>query len=274
MTNMFMIIWGGGPTQTPSLSDGSKWMENKEIIQARCLLEWISMQRVFFPIMDWYHTFKSLPLSPTLSVFAVEKNPCQTNPCLHGGSCLQEGDGYSCYCPQGFSGESCEIGESLPGQQCAGKPPRLAAVCCLVTVSWGAATGAYAAGRHLVHVLVFTMELSEKHQHANVLWAKRSFSAMSTSGWGALAAINRKYAEAKCAQMCCQSFFSALLSWSRVYPHTCSRYRLSRGIKGVYPWKDHTLGGRGHEKMNLIINRLWSFYPAVHIMQHQGLSLH
>lgn len=38
-----------------------------------------------------------------------ESNPCQTNPCLHGGSCLQEGDGYSCYCPQGFSGESCEI---------------------------------------------------------------------------------------------------------------------------------------------------------------------
>ncbi|XP_037105917.1 neurocan core protein [Syngnathus acus] len=40
---------------------------------------------------------------------SVESNPCQTNPCLHGGSCLQEGDGYSCYCPQGFSGESCEI---------------------------------------------------------------------------------------------------------------------------------------------------------------------
>ncbi|XP_077440404.1 neurocan core protein [Vanacampus margaritifer] len=39
----------------------------------------------------------------------VESNPCQTSPCLHGGSCLQEGDGYSCYCPQGFSGESCEI---------------------------------------------------------------------------------------------------------------------------------------------------------------------
>ncbi|XP_055077328.1 versican core protein [Periophthalmus magnuspinnatus] len=38
-----------------------------------------------------------------------DSNPCQTNPCLHGGSCLQEGDGYSCYCPQGFSGESCEI---------------------------------------------------------------------------------------------------------------------------------------------------------------------
>ncbi|XP_054645103.1 neurocan core protein isoform X2 [Dunckerocampus dactyliophorus] len=40
---------------------------------------------------------------------SVENNPCQTNPCLHGGTCLHEGDGYSCYCPQGFSGESCEI---------------------------------------------------------------------------------------------------------------------------------------------------------------------
>ncbi|XP_011471889.1 neurocan core protein [Oryzias latipes] len=40
---------------------------------------------------------------------SVENNPCQNNPCLHGGSCLQEGDSYSCYCPQGFSGENCEI---------------------------------------------------------------------------------------------------------------------------------------------------------------------
>ncbi|CAG5864710.1 unnamed protein product, partial [Menidia menidia] len=47
---------------------------------------------------------------------SADNNPCQTNPCLHGGSCLQEGDGYSCYCPQGFSGESCEIGESPPGR--------------------------------------------------------------------------------------------------------------------------------------------------------------
>ncbi|TWW57719.1 Neurocan core protein 245 kDa early postnatal core glycoprotein [Takifugu flavidus] len=83
-------------------------------------------------------------------VFAVEKNPCQTNPCLHGGSCLQEGDGYSCYCPQGFSGESCEI---------------------------GGAEGGDAAGQHSARVLVFSIELSEKHQHTNAHQTKRSFSA-------------------------------------------------------------------------------------------------
>ncbi|XP_041658499.1 neurocan core protein-like isoform X2 [Cheilinus undulatus] len=44
----------------------------------------------------------------TLST-AVEVEPCVTNPCLHGGKCLPQGTVYSCYCPQGFAGENCEI---------------------------------------------------------------------------------------------------------------------------------------------------------------------
>ncbi|XP_034470389.1 neurocan core protein-like isoform X2 [Hippoglossus hippoglossus] len=40
---------------------------------------------------------------------ATEVEPCVTNPCLHGGKCLPQGTGYSCYCPQGFTGENCEI---------------------------------------------------------------------------------------------------------------------------------------------------------------------
>ncbi|XP_056614257.1 neurocan core protein isoform X2 [Triplophysa dalaica] len=45
----------------------------------------------------------------SMSKTSAEQDPCETNPCLHGGSCLMEGEGYSCLCPQGYSGESCEI---------------------------------------------------------------------------------------------------------------------------------------------------------------------
>ncbi|CAG07718.1 unnamed protein product [Tetraodon nigroviridis] len=52
------------------------------------------------------NTSTASSLSPT-----VEVDPCVTNLCLHGGKCLPQGTGYSCYCPQGYAGENCEIGE-------------------------------------------------------------------------------------------------------------------------------------------------------------------
>ncbi|KAM8875001.1 neurocan core protein isoform 2-T2 [Spinachia spinachia] len=73
-----------------------------------------------------------------------EDNPCQTNPCLHGGSCLQEGDGYSCYCPQGFSGESCEIDiddcQSNPCQNGGTCIDEISSFVCLCLPSYGGAT--------------------------------------------------------------------------------------------------------------------------------------
>uniref|UniRef100_A0A672HUQ3 Neurocan core protein n=1 Tax=Salarias fasciatus TaxID=181472 RepID=A0A672HUQ3_SALFA len=76
--------------------------------------------------------------------FRVENNPCQTNPCLHGGSCLQEGDGYSCYCPQGFSGESCEIDiddcQSNPCQNGGTCIDEINSFVCLCLPSYGGAT--------------------------------------------------------------------------------------------------------------------------------------
>uniref|UniRef100_A0A3P8SXY5 Neurocan b n=1 Tax=Amphiprion percula TaxID=161767 RepID=A0A3P8SXY5_AMPPE len=41
--------------------------------------------------------------------YCYRGTPCVTNPCLHGGKCLPQGTGYSCYCPQGYTGENCEI---------------------------------------------------------------------------------------------------------------------------------------------------------------------
>nr|XP_015827106.2 neurocan core protein isoform X1 [Nothobranchius furzeri] len=77
-------------------------------------------------------------------ISSVETNPCQTSPCLHGGSCLQEGDGYSCYCPQGFSGENCEIDiddcQSNPCQNGGTCIDEINSFVCLCLPSYGGAT--------------------------------------------------------------------------------------------------------------------------------------
>ncbi|XP_068942998.1 neurocan core protein isoform X2 [Petaurus breviceps papuanus] len=36
-------------------------------------------------------------------------NPCENNPCLHGGTCQANNTTYGCSCDQGFTGENCEI---------------------------------------------------------------------------------------------------------------------------------------------------------------------
>lgn len=46
---------------------------------------------------------KILPSSPG--------DPCEPNPCLHGGQCLVVGqgpEGFKCNCPSGYSGRKCE----------------------------------------------------------------------------------------------------------------------------------------------------------------------
>uniref|UniRef100_A0A8C1QPV0 Neurocan core protein n=1 Tax=Cyprinus carpio TaxID=7962 RepID=A0A8C1QPV0_CYPCA len=71
-------------------------------------------------------------------------DPCQTNPCLHGGSCLTEGEGYSCLCPQGYSGESCEIDiddcQSNPCQNGGTCIDEINSFVCLCLPSYGGAT--------------------------------------------------------------------------------------------------------------------------------------
>ncbi|XP_026053333.1 neurocan core protein-like isoform X1 [Carassius auratus] len=78
------------------------------------------------------------------SITSAEDDPCQTNPCLHGGSCLTEGEGYSCLCPQGYSGESCEIDiddcQSNPCQNGGTCIDEVNSFVCLCLPSYGGAT--------------------------------------------------------------------------------------------------------------------------------------
>ncbi|PNJ28263.1 NCAN isoform 4 [Pongo abelii] len=52
----------------------------------------------------------ALPGTPTnAGVEEVHSDPCENNPCLHGGTCNANGTMYGCSCDQGFAGENCEI---------------------------------------------------------------------------------------------------------------------------------------------------------------------
>ncbi|XP_037362143.1 neurocan core protein [Talpa occidentalis] len=48
--------------------------------------------------------------SPTnCTVEEAPLDPCENNPCLHGGTCKANGTMYGCSCEQGYTGENCEI---------------------------------------------------------------------------------------------------------------------------------------------------------------------
>ena len=38
---------------------------------------------------------------------------CEPNPCSHGGTCSPTPTGYTCYCDEGYKGDTCE------GKSCA-----------------------------------------------------------------------------------------------------------------------------------------------------------
>lgn len=44
------------------------------------------------------------------------RNPCLLNPCLNGGQCISQGDGFICSCPSTFAGNRCEAPANTPCQ--------------------------------------------------------------------------------------------------------------------------------------------------------------
>lgn len=63
------------------------------------------------------------PLSqpPSFSRCQVPALPCETNPCLNGGTCRAAGGVSECICNARFSGQFCEVVVSVAGVRGCGR---------------------------------------------------------------------------------------------------------------------------------------------------------
>ena len=51
--------------------------------------------------------------SQSLLSFIADINECSSNPCLNGGTCVDQVNGYVCNCQPGYNGVRCQTGECL-----------------------------------------------------------------------------------------------------------------------------------------------------------------
>ncbi|XP_030849929.1 neurocan core protein-like [Strongylocentrotus purpuratus] len=65
----------------------------------------ISDVKVVATFVQAYQTFWVKVQGPTIQ----NVNPCDPNPCLSGGTCQQNGGGFTCICPPLFAGPICHL---------------------------------------------------------------------------------------------------------------------------------------------------------------------
>ena len=67
----------------------------------------------FLSIFEWplktgFTVFYSFSGSTCEEMATIPIDPCSSDPCLHGGTCVNVTDGYHCQCTENFLGDRCE----------------------------------------------------------------------------------------------------------------------------------------------------------------------
>ena len=57
-----------------------------------------------------------------LTSFYIDINECFSNPCLNGGTCVDQVNGYVCSCQPGYIGTNCQISEYLAISMLSSQP--------------------------------------------------------------------------------------------------------------------------------------------------------
>lgn len=56
------------------------------------------------------YKFKMVAGLNSVSILAGAADPCSSNPCQNGATCINEGDSVTCKCTDGYFGRYCENG--------------------------------------------------------------------------------------------------------------------------------------------------------------------
>ena len=82
-----------------------------------------------------YSVYIPVPILPVLPVLRCTVpgercefviSPCESDPCLHGATCTDHGQGYTCICPDTYRGDRCQYRIQIhdPGKYTAGSQDR------------------------------------------------------------------------------------------------------------------------------------------------------